>query len=68
MTVYMVKKIKRTNNIKEYWERVKNAPAHYCNGISELRKYCGSPLHYSNNGKAYIGHSMDFEYVARKAV
>ena len=51
MTKYMVKKINISNvtNVKEYWETVNQATIHYCNGLSELKEYCGGSLHRQRN-------------------
>ena len=66
MTKYMVKKINTSNvtDVKEYWEAVKQATIHYCNGLSELKEYCGGSLHRQRNG--YSGTDGDIEYVAEK--
>ena len=66
MTKYRVKKIDLTKakNVDEYWVLVKNAPIKYCNGIAELREYCGGRLHRQRNG--YSGINGNIEYVAEK--
>lgn len=66
MTQYRVKKINldKVNNLDEYWNAVKNASVKYCNGIKELREYCGGKLHRQRNG--YSGINGNIEYVAEK--
>lgn len=66
MTQYRVKKINldKVNNLDEYWNAVKNASIKYCNGIKELREYCGGSLHRQRNG--YSGINGNIEYVAEK--
>ena len=66
MTQYRVKKIDLTKakNVDEYWVLVENAPIKYCNGIAELREYCGGHLHRQRNG--YSGINGNIEYVAEK--
>ena len=66
MNQYMVKKIniKNIKNTDEYWNAVKYAPIHYCNGIKELREYCGGSLHRHRNG--YCGTNGNIEYVAER--
>lgn len=70
MNKYEVKKIKYNKEMSfaEYSKAIINTPIHYCNGISELRNYCGGHLHYSHNGKCYMGINNGYEYVARKVV
>lgn len=66
MTQYRVKKINldKVNTLDEYWNAVKNASIKYCNGIKELREYCGGSLHRQRNG--YSGINGNIEYVAEK--
>lgn len=66
MTHYMVKKIdlSKISNINEYWDAVKRASVKYCNGLEELRKYCGGRLHRQRNG--YSGINGNIEYVAER--
>lgn len=66
MTQYRVKKINlsNVNNTDEYWDAVKKANIHYCNGIKELKEYCGGKLHKQRNG--YAGINENIEYVAEK--
>ena len=66
MVSYMAKKIdlSKVNNINEYWDAVKHASIHYCNGLEELRQYCGGHLHRQRNG--YSGTNGNIEYVAQK--
>ena len=63
---YMVKKIdlSKVKTVSEYWDAVKRASIHYCNGIGELRRYCGGSLHRQRNG--YSGINGNIEYVAEK--
>ena len=64
MRTYQVKKInlKNIKTIGEYWDAVNKAPVHYCNGLEELRAYCGGRLHRQRAG--YSGINGDIEYVA----
>ena len=66
MTQYRVKKIdiSKAKNVDEYWEAVRKATVHYCNGIDELRAYCGGKLHRQRNG--YAGINGNIEYVAER--
>ena len=66
MNTYRVKKINldHVNNVDEYWEAVKYATVYYCNGIKELREYCGGSLKRQRNG--YTGINGNIEYVAEK--
>ena len=66
MTEYRVKKINlnKIGSTEDYLNAVKNASIHYCNGLSELKEYCGSSLHRQRNG--YSGYNGDIEYVAEK--
>lgn len=66
MNTYRVKKINlnHVNNVDEYWNAVKYATVHYCNGIKELKEYCGGSLHRQRNG--YAGINSNIEYVAEK--
>ena len=63
---YMVKKINlsKVKTIPEYWDAVNKATIKYCNGLDELKKYCGGSLHRQRNG--YAGIIGDIEYVAVK--
>lgn len=67
MVQYRVKKINldKVNNLDEYWDAVKKASVKYCNGIKELREYCGGNLHRQRNG--YSGINGNIEYVAEKS-
>lgn len=49
----------KINNIVS-WIEFKKSDIHYCNGIKELRKYIGLPLHYNKDKKCYTGN----EYIA----
>ena len=66
MTQYRVKRInlKHVNTLDEYWKAVNAATVHYCNGLQELRDYCGGRLHRQRAG--YAGINGDIEYVAEK--
>lgn len=66
MVKYRVKKItlKQNMGVNEYWSAVNNATIHYCNGIKELREYCGGTLHRQRNG--YSGINGNIEYIAEK--
>lgn len=66
MTQYRVKRINLTKvkNVDDYWNEVKNATIKYCNGVEELREYCGGKLHRQRNG--YSGINGNIEYVAEK--
>ena len=66
MTQYRVKKINldKVNNLDEYLDAVKKASVKYCNGIKELRKYCGGNPHRQRNG--YSGINGNIEYIAEK--
>lgn len=66
MVQYRVKRINisKIKDINDYWNAVKNATIHYCNGIEELREYCGGKLHRQRNG--YSGINGNIEYVAEK--
>ena len=66
MTQYRVKKINldKVNNLDEYWDAVNKASVKYCNGIKELREYCGGSLHRQRNG--YSGINGNIEYVAER--
>ncbi|MBO7731254.1 MAG: hypothetical protein J6S67_01825 [Methanobrevibacter sp.] len=68
MNKYEVKRIKYYHEMSfdEYREAIINAPIHICNGIHELRDYCGGVLHYSRNAGGYIGLYGGYSYVARK--
>ena len=64
MTQYRVKRIDLSNvkTMDDYWNAVNNAPIKYCNGIAELREYCGGQLHRHRHG--YSGINGNIEYVA----
>ena len=64
MTIYRVKKInlKNIKTIEEYWDAVNKASIHYCNGLEELKDYCGGRLRRQRGG--YSGINGDIEYVA----
>lgn len=66
MTQYRVKRINLSNinNTDEYWDAVKKTSIHYCNGVKELKEYCGGKLHRQRNG--YAGINGNIEYVAEK--
>lgn len=66
MVQYRVKRINisKIKDINDYWNAVNNATIHYCNGIKELRDYCGGKLHKQRNG--YSGINGNIEYVAEK--
>lgn len=66
MTSYRVKKINLTKvkNMDDYWNAVKNTTIKYCNGIEELKEYCGGKLHRQRNG--YAGINGNIEYIAEK--
>ena len=66
MVQYRVKRvnISKIKDINDYWNAVKNATIYYCNGIEELREYCGGKLHRQRNG--YSGINGNIEYVAEK--
>ena len=42
------------NNVDEYWNAVKYATVHYCNGIKELKEYCGVSVPLSVQRSAAI--------------
>lgn len=66
MAVYAVKKINldKADTMEKYWELVKNASIKYCNGLDELRQYCGGKLHRERCG--YAGIIGNIEYVAER--
>lgn len=66
MAQYKVKRINisKIKNVDEYWEAVNKATIHYCNGLKELREYCGGKLHRQRNG--YTGTNGNIEYIAEK--
>ena len=66
MVQYRVKKIdiSKVKDTNDYWNAVKNATIHYCNGIKELTEYCGGKLHRQRNG--YSGINGNIEYVAER--
>ena len=51
-------------NVDEYWNEVNKASIKYCNGIKELREYCGGNLHRQRNG--FAGINGNIEYVAER--
>lgn len=59
--MYCVKRVVINNDNDNdnyyYWNKVKNATIIFCNGIKELREYCGGKLHRENNiyGTVYSG-------------
>jgi hypothetical protein len=63
---YRVKRItlKPNMTMDEYWKAVNNASIKYCNGLDEVRTYCGGKLHKQRNG--YSGINGNIEYVAEK--
>ena len=66
MTQYRVKRINlsKVKTRDDYWNEVKKATIKYCNGIAELREYCGGKLHRQRNG--YAGINGNIEYVAER--
>ena len=64
---YEVKRITLKPNMTrdEYWDEVKKATIKYCNGIDELRDYCGGKLHRQRCG-GYNGINGNVEYVAMR--
>ena len=66
MTQYRVRKIdlSKIKDMNDYWNAVKNATIHYCNGTNELMDYCGGKLHKQRNG--YSGVNGNIEYVAER--
>lgn len=66
MNTYQVKKIyiKPNMTMDDYWDAVNKATIHYCEGIKELREYCGGKLHRERCG--YSGINGNIEYVAEK--
>lgn len=65
-TQYRVKRIilKPNMTIDDYWKAINEASVKYCNGIDELRRYCGGSLHKQRCG--YSGINGNIEYVAEK--
>lgn len=66
MTTYRVKKINldTAKTIEGYWKAINAASIHYCNGLKELREFCGGKLHRRRNG--YSGINGNIEYVAER--
>ena len=66
MTTYRVKKINldTAKTIEDYWKAVNAASIHYCNGLKELREFCGGRLHRGRKG--YSGINGNIEYVAER--
>lgn len=66
-TQYRVKKIllKPNMNADDYWNAINKASVHYCQGLDELRTYCGGKLHRGRTGN-YSGINGNIEYVAEK--
>ena len=66
MIQYRVKKINldKVNNLDDYLDAASKASVKYCNGIKELREYCGGNLHRQRNG--YSGINGNIEYVVEK--
>ena len=66
MTQYRVKKIdiSKVRNTNDYWDAVNKATIHYCNGLKELKEYCGGRLYRQRNG--YAGAIGNIEYVAER--
>ena len=66
MNRYRVKKINldKVKTADDYWNAVKNASIKYCNGLDEVRKYCGGKLHRGRYG--YAGINGNIEYVAER--
>ena len=65
-TQYRVKRItlKPNMTVDEYWSAVKRADVKYCEGMEEVRAYCGGKLHRQRNG--YAGINGNIEYVVEK--
>lgn len=66
MIQYAVKKINldKVKNINDYWNEVQKASIKYCNGMEELKQYCGGKLHRQRHG--YSGINGNIEYVAER--
>ena len=66
MVQYAVKRInlEKINSIDDYWDQVKNATVKYCNGMEELKAYCGGKLHRQRHG--YAGINGNIEYIAER--
>lgn len=66
MVQYAVKKInlEKVKDINDYWCEVKRAEIKYCNGIEELRQYCGGKLYKQRCG--YSGINGNIEYIAER--
>ena len=66
MVQYAVKKInlEKVKNINDYWNEVQRASIKYCNGMEELRQYCGGKLHRQRHG--YSGINGNIEYIAER--
>lgn len=65
--IYEVKRIvlKPNMTVDEYWNAVKKATIKYCDGLDEVRKYCGGKLHRQRGG-GYSGVNGNVEYVAMR--
>ena len=66
MVQYAVKKInlEKVKNVDDYWNQVNNATVKYCNGMEELKVYCGGKLHRQRHG--YVGINGNIEYIAER--
>jgi hypothetical protein len=66
MVQYAVKKInlEKVKNVDDYWNQVNNATIKYCNGMEELKQYCGGKLHRQRHG--YSGINGNIEYIAER--
>lgn len=60
--VYAVKKIRMDSESPLTFEQqIAHAPEHYCNGLAEVRAYCGGRLHRCGYG--YVGNNGLFEFI-----
>ena len=66
MVQYAVKKInlEKVKDINDYWNEVQKASIKYCNGMEELKQYCGGELHRQRHG--YSGINGNIEYVVER--
>lgn len=62
---YMVKKIdcSTCETPDDYFKLVKKTNYVFCNGLDDLRMYCGGKLHRQRGG-GYSGMNGNIEYVA----
>ena len=69
MNKYKVRKIDLTNvrSFDDYMDVTRNATIRYCNGMRELKEYCGVRLYHQINN-IYTGTSRDYniEYIVEK--